>query len=67
MNTKFKDLIGKTFYYLTVLKEVGKSKYREVLYLCQCQCGEKTIVSGGSLTRKRGTYLKSKLLWHHLL
>jgi len=42
----FKDLTGKRYGKLTVLKYVGKDKNRHSLWLCKCDCGvEKTISS----------------------
>ena len=38
------NLIGHVFGRLTVLKENGRSKYKQILWLCKCECGcEKTI------------------------
>lgn len=42
-------MLNKTFGKLTVLKKVGKSKDRHLLYLCQCECGNEIIVSARCL------------------
>lgn len=39
------DLTGKTFGRLTVLKENGRNKQGQVLWLCECSCSEKTLVN----------------------
>jgi hypothetical protein len=33
------DLMGRRFDKLTVVAEVGRTRHRKVLWLCQCQCG----------------------------
>lgn len=40
----FKDLTGKTFGRLTVLKRVSNNKWNNVCWLCQCSCKEQTQV-----------------------
>ena len=42
---KIKDLTGKRFSKLTVLEFVGV-RYHEAQWLCECDCGNKTTVSG---------------------
>ena len=44
-----KQLAGKVFGRLTVLRDVGRSKWGTVLWECQCQCGNITTVESGSL------------------
>lgn len=39
-----KDLVGQTFGYLTVIKDTGKRENRNVIWLCQCKCGNETEV-----------------------
>ena len=41
-----KDMRGKKFGKLTVLKENGKNKYGEILWDCECECGNICTVSG---------------------
>ncbi|HCQ6003679.1 TPA: hypothetical protein OL424_003040 [Clostridioides difficile] len=48
-NKRFKDITGKTFGKLTVLKMSGKDKYSHNLWLCQCECGNRTITSTSAL------------------
>jgi len=38
MGGKFKDLTGKTFERLTVIKRIGSNKHRESIWLCKCSC-----------------------------
>jgi hypothetical protein len=49
---RIKDLTGKRFSKLTVLEFVGV-RYHEAQWLCECDCGNKTTVSGHAL--RRGT------------
>lgn len=44
------DLTGKTFFWLTVNKWVGKNKKNENLWECTCKCGNKKIVPTNYLT-----------------
>lgn len=50
--SKIKDLTGKKFGRLTVLKHCGSNKYGRSLWLCQCECGNKKIILGNSLLSK---------------
>lgn len=45
-----KDLTGKRFGRLTVLKEAGRSKDRQIIWECICDCGNTTLVKAGNLT-----------------
>ena len=45
-----RELIGERFGKLVVLEESGKNKKKEILWLCQCDCGNKTLVPTYSLT-----------------
>lgn len=47
-NHQIKEMIGKTFGRLTVLS-YAYSKNQKRYYLCQCECGNKAIVSGNDL------------------
>lgn len=40
----YTDLTGETFGYLTVLQRMGNDKNGSALWLCQCVCGNTTIV-----------------------
>lgn len=44
------DRTGLVYGKLTVLSLAGKNKHSQRIWLCQCECGNTTIVSGGSLT-----------------
>jgi hypothetical protein len=46
---KIKDLIGKKFGRLTVIKEYGKNKLGRILYECLCDCGIIKIIPRYSL------------------
>lgn len=46
---KFKDLSGERFGRLVVLKRVSPKGVRHIKYLCKCDCGNETIVSGDGL------------------
>ena len=51
MGRKFIDLTGKKFGKLTALEPVGKNKRREIMWLCQCDCGNQIVVSGYQMRR----------------
>lgn len=44
-----KDITGQKFGKLTVLKSVGLNKYNQVLWLCQCECGNTTTTITSNL------------------
>lgn len=52
-----KNLIGQRYGKLTVLKDSGKrhEKKGEILWLCECDCGNTCLVRTSSLTKERGT------------
>jgi hypothetical protein len=50
---KPKNLIGKTYNELTVKKCVGKNKWHNYLWLCDCSCGGTHITTGGDLKSGR--------------
>lgn len=52
-NLKFHDLTGRQFGRLTVLRCAGSSPYGGAVWRCQCFCGQRCAVRGGSL--RRGT------------
>jgi len=47
-----KDLSGQRFGKLIAIKECGKDKCRRIKWLCQCDCGKTTEVTGVFLTNK---------------
>lgn len=54
----FIDLTGKKFGMLTAIKVYEKENRKErdpIYWLCNCECGNETIVSAGNLTGKNGT------------
>lgn len=44
-----KDLTGNIYGNLTVIKEDGRNKWKQRLWLCRCTCGRYTVVSTNSL------------------
>lgn len=52
----FIDLIGQRFGRLVAVKDVGRDTRGEVLWLCNCDCGNISIVLGGNL---RSGHIKS--------
>lgn len=40
---------GQRFGRLTVVKRFGNNKHRDVIWLCNCDCGNKILVPGSSL------------------
>ena len=71
MGKKIENLTGKTFNRLVVLKENGRAKSGDVLWECQCQCENKTIinVTGSNLrsghTQSCGCYMKERIIESH--
>ena len=49
---KIKDLTGQKFGKLTVIKCVGKNKQHNLLWLCQCECGNLKVTSSSNLIRE---------------
>ena len=43
------DLTGQKFGRLTVIKNAGRDKYRQAVWLCECDCGNTSVVNGGDL------------------
>lgn len=60
--SKFKDLSGLQFGRLTVLKRVENNKNGTAQWLCECSCGNTTVVTSSRLnrgiTRSCGCYSK---------
>ncbi len=46
------DLSGRKFGRLTVLKKTGKDRHGKPLWLCECECGNNTVVNSNALKRK---------------
>lgn len=49
MKCNFKDLTGKKFGRLKVLRRAGTNKHGRATWLCKCKCGSEKIIDGGSL------------------
>ncbi len=45
----FIDLTGQRFARLIVLSRVEKNKHGQAMWLCQCDCGNQTVVQSGHL------------------
>jgi len=43
------DLTGKKFGRLTVIEKVGSDKYKNITWLCKCECGKEKVISGPKL------------------
>lgn len=48
-------MIGLVFGKLTVLSESGRSKDKQKMYLCRCECGKEKIVIAGNLRKGNST------------
>ena len=46
-----KDLTGKRFGRLTVIKTQGKNKFNNYMWLCRCDCGNEIVVLSGNLLK----------------
>lgn len=44
-----KDLIGQKFAKLTVIREIGRTKFQQLKWLCKCDCGKETIAISNNL------------------
>ena len=64
---RYRDLTGKKFNRLTVLKEVGRDYEQSVLWLCKCDCGNETVVSTKKLnnghTKSCGCLHREKFIY----
>lgn len=66
----FKDLTGRTYGRLTVIKHAGFDRWGSSMWECKCICGNTLIVRGSSLTGKRnnsrscGCYHKDAVTKH---
>jgi hypothetical protein len=71
MTEHIKDLSGKTFGMLKVLKFAGVNKHRKALWLCRCECGKEKVIVSQSLvsgnTVSCGCYGQGNLHVHGLL
>lgn len=52
-SSRCKDLTGRVFSRLTVIRFVEVNARGESRWLCRCECGNKTTVSGCQLTQKK--------------
>ena len=50
---RLKDLEGKTFHELTVIKRAGSNRQGSVTWFCKCSCGNTKTLSSDHLTRKK--------------
>lgn len=69
MNYKFKDLTGKRFGKLIVIKQIDKNSKNSVIWSCRCDCGKITSTTTGHLnsghTQTCGcSHFQSRILTH---
>jgi len=50
------NLMGKRFDRLLVIQESGRTKNKNVIWLCICDCGNLTKVAAGDLKRRKGCH-----------
>jgi len=48
---ELKDLVGKRFGRLVVIRRVDNDKHYNTMWLCKCDCGEEKIIAADSLSR----------------
>ena len=51
--SRLKDLTGKKFHYLKVIRRAGSNRQGSSTWLCECECGAEKVLSSDHLTRKR--------------
>lgn len=65
---KFIDRTGQRFGRLVVVEQAGRNDLKKVLWRCQCDCGNLTVVTSGCLvtgnTTSCGCYLQEKITKH---
>lgn len=66
IKANFKDEVGKTYGYLTVISPLTeKDKDGVTMWVCRCKCGEEVVVKGSSLrsghTQSCGCYQKHRV------
>ena len=49
MSRKIIDVTGQVFDKLTVIKKIGSDKKNNILWECQCSCGNKRICNSNAL------------------
>lgn len=59
------NMLGRTFNYWTVLKQVENNKFNKTTWLCRCKCGTRRKVEGKSL--RNGTSASCGCKPHHEL
>lgn len=64
----FIDLTDKRFGKLVVIKLIGRTRYRQIIWLCRCDCGKERTVHGSNLrsgaTKSCGHHGKGPSLRH---
>ena len=53
MKNKILDRAGHKYGRLTAVSEAPRNKHNQVMWNCECECGEKLIVSSGNLSRNK--------------
>lgn len=51
MNRNYIDITGQQFGRLVVLKRVGTDQSKNILWLCECECGNRIITRGTNLRK----------------
>lgn len=51
--SKVIDITGQTFGKLTAIKREGSNSEGKALWLCKCECGKKTLVTGKYLRTEK--------------
>jgi len=63
---KFINLIGQKFNKLLVLKQAGRNKRNQIIWLCLCDCGNEIVVNTGDLksnnTKSCGCLRKQRII-----
>ena len=59
---QLKDLTGQKIGKLTVLRRVEDKQRGRPMWLCQCECGNQTVVSSTRLLLPNGTFIQHRLI-----
>ena len=61
MRLAYKDLTGRKYGQLTVLREYGRDNHKNVLWECRCDCGRNIYVTSGNLNSGNSTRCRNCL------
>lgn len=62
--SRLKDLTGKQFHNLKVIKRAGSNRQGSSKWLCECSCGKEKVYSSDHLTRKKSPVKSCGCLSH---